>query len=60
MNVLLNFSESGRFVPNQKGKMDRTYISDAENIGTEGRCVAMYRFKSKAIDTRNVGDVSLY
>ncbi|KAJ8736205.1 hypothetical protein PYW08_006861 [Mythimna loreyi] len=48
--------ESGRFVPNQRGKMERTYISDAEFIGTEGMCVAMYRFKSKAIDTRNVGD----
>ncbi|PZC81902.1 hypothetical protein B5X24_HaOG211688 [Helicoverpa armigera] len=48
--------ESGRFVPNQKGKMERTYLSDASTIGTEGKCVAMYRFKTKAIDARNIGD----
>ncbi|KAH9641786.1 hypothetical protein HF086_003912 [Spodoptera exigua] len=48
--------ESGRFVPNQRGKMERTYLSDASTIGTEGKCVAMYRFKTKAIDAKNVVD----
>ncbi|XP_075973556.1 dynein heavy chain 8, axonemal kl-3 [Anticarsia gemmatalis] len=48
--------ESGRFVPNQKGKMDRTYVSDCSSIGTEGRCVAMYRLKNKAVDSKNVAD----
>ncbi|CAH0727356.1 unnamed protein product, partial [Brenthis ino] len=48
--------ESGRFVPNQKGKMERTYISDAATIGTEGMCVAMYRIKNKAIDMKTVAD----
>lgn len=37
--------------------MDRTYISDASTIGTEGKCVAMYRFRTKAIDSKNIGDV---
>ncbi|XP_034837309.1 dynein axonemal heavy chain 8 [Maniola hyperantus] len=48
--------ESGRFVPNQRGKMDRTYISNAVSIGTEGMCVAFYRIKNKAIDTKSVAD----
>ncbi|KAI8438603.1 hypothetical protein MSG28_011048 [Choristoneura fumiferana] len=48
--------ESGRFVPNQKGWMERTYLSDSSTIGTEGKCVAMYRIKNKAIDTKNVAD----
>ncbi|XP_047526251.1 dynein axonemal heavy chain 8 [Pieris napi] len=48
--------ESGRFIPNQKGLMERTYISDGSTIGTEGMCVAMYRIKNKAIDTKNVAD----
>ncbi|KAJ8736206.1 hypothetical protein PYW08_006862 [Mythimna loreyi] len=48
--------DSGRFVPNQKGRMERTYISDATTIGTQGKCVAMYRLKSMAIDIRNVAD----
>ncbi|XP_061708954.1 dynein axonemal heavy chain 8 [Cydia pomonella] len=48
--------ESGRFVPNQKGRMERTYISDASSIGTCGRCVAMYRIKNKLVDTKNVAD----
>lgn len=38
--------------------MERTYISDGSTIGTEGMCVAMYRIKNKAIDTKNVADVS--
>ncbi|CAB3256562.1 unnamed protein product [Arctia plantaginis] len=48
--------ESGRFVPNQKGLMDRIYISDCSTIGTVGNCVAMYRIKNKVIDTKNVAD----
>ncbi|XP_060805314.1 dynein axonemal heavy chain 8 [Amyelois transitella] len=48
--------ESGRFVPNQKSRMERTYISDGSTIGTEGACVAMYRIKNKMIDTKNVAD----
>ncbi|XP_072937033.1 dynein axonemal heavy chain 8 [Epargyreus clarus] len=48
--------ESGRYIPNQKGRMERTYISDASTIGTEGQCVALYRIKNKAIDTKNVAD----
>ncbi|CAK1540075.1 unnamed protein product [Leptosia nina] len=48
--------ESGRFIPNQKGRMERTYISDGSTIGTEGMCVGMYRIKNKAIDTKNVAD----
>lgn len=38
--------------------MERTYISDGATIGTEGACVAMYRIKNKAVDTKNVADVS--
>lgn len=38
--------------------MDRTYISDCSTIGTVGNCVAMYRIKNKAIDTKNIADVS--
>ncbi|KAL4712627.1 hypothetical protein ACJJTC_007924 [Scirpophaga incertulas] len=48
--------ESGRYVPNQRAWMERTYISDASTIGTEGRCVAMYRIKNKAIDIKNVAE----
>ncbi|XP_045497912.1 dynein axonemal heavy chain 8 [Colias croceus] len=48
--------ESGRFIPNQKGRMERTYISDAGTIGTEGMCVGMYRIKNKSIDTKNVAE----
>ncbi|KAJ0182474.1 hypothetical protein K1T71_001843 [Dendrolimus kikuchii] len=48
--------ESGRFIHNQKGRMERTYISDGATTGTEGVCVAMYRIKNKAIDTKNVAD----
>ncbi|XP_052742928.1 dynein axonemal heavy chain 8 [Bicyclus anynana] len=52
--------ESGRFIPNQKGKMDRTYISDATTIGTEGMCVAFYRIKNKAVDMKSVADDYFY
>lgn len=38
--------------------MDRAYISDASSIGTEGKCVAMYRIKNKVIDSKNVAEVS--
>lgn len=38
--------------------MDRTYVSDGSTIKTEGKCVAMYRFKSKAVDMKNVNEVS--
>ncbi|KAL0851104.1 hypothetical protein ABMA28_006975, partial [Loxostege sticticalis] len=48
--------ETGRFIPNQKAWMDRTYISDASSICTEGRCVAMYRIKNKLIDSKNVAE----
>ncbi|XP_041975311.1 dynein axonemal heavy chain 8 [Aricia agestis] len=48
--------ESGRFIPNQKGRMERTYVSDANSIGTVGTCVAFYRIKNKAIDNKNVAD----
>ncbi|XP_028156116.1 dynein heavy chain 8, axonemal [Ostrinia furnacalis] len=48
--------ETGRFVPNQKAWMDRTYISDGSSICTEGRCVAMYRIKNKLIDSKNVAE----
>ncbi|GBP33368.1 Dynein heavy chain 5, axonemal [Eumeta japonica] len=48
--------ESGRFVPNQKVYLERTYISDGSTIRTEGKCVAMYRTKNKAIDMKNVAD----
>lgn len=50
--------ESGRYVPNQKGWMERTYISDGDTIGTIGQVVAMYRIKNKAIESKNIGDVS--
>lgn len=53
------FPETGRFIPNQKAWMDRTYISDASSICTEGRCVAMYRIKNKLIDSKNVAEVRL-
>ncbi|XP_022821404.1 dynein heavy chain 8, axonemal-like [Spodoptera litura] len=52
--------ESGRFVPNQKGCMERTYISDLSKIGVQGKCVAIYRLKSYAIDARNVADQYFY
>ncbi|XP_050681188.1 dynein axonemal heavy chain 8 isoform X2 [Leptidea sinapis] len=48
--------ESGRFVPNQKGLMERTYISDAATMATEGICIGMYRIKNKAIDIKNVAE----
>ncbi|CAG9137209.1 unnamed protein product [Plutella xylostella] len=48
--------ESGRFVPDQKNNMDRTYLSDSSTIETEGKAVAMYRIKTNAIDQRNVAD----
>nr|XP_026487863.1 dynein heavy chain 8, axonemal-like [Vanessa tameamea] len=48
--------ESGRYVPNQKGKMERTYISDTAKIGTEGMCVAMYRIKNKTVEMKTVAD----
>lgn len=51
------FTESGRFVPDQKNNMDRTYLSDSSTIETEGKAVAMYRIKTNAIDQRNVADV---
>lgn len=37
--------------------MERTYISDAATIGTEGMCVAFYRIKNKAVDMKTVADV---
>ncbi|XP_047042441.1 dynein axonemal heavy chain 8-like [Helicoverpa zea] len=48
--------ESGRYVPNQKGKMERTYISDCSSIGVTGKCVALYRLRSVAIDILNVAN----
>ncbi|KPI94920.1 Dynein heavy chain 8, axonemal [Papilio xuthus] len=48
--------ESGRFVPNQKTWMERVYLSDTSTIPVQGRCVAMYRIKNKAIDVKNVAD----
>ncbi|XP_037867099.1 dynein axonemal heavy chain 8 isoform X4 [Bombyx mori] len=48
--------ESGRYIPNQKGRMERVYLSDGATIATEGVCVAMYRIKNKAIDTKNMAD----
>lgn len=59
----INFTlkpESGRYIPNQKGRMERVYLSDGATIATEGVCVAMYRIKNKAIDTKNMADVSYY
>lgn len=58
LTVYIFFPESGRFIHQQKGLMERTYISDAANIGTVGKCVAIYRLKNKAVDIRNVADVS--
>lgn len=50
-------AESGRFYPNQKGCIERTYISDLSKIGIQGKCVAIYRLTCHAIDARNVADV---
>ncbi|KAH9641787.1 hypothetical protein HF086_003913 [Spodoptera exigua] len=47
--------ESGRFVPSRR--IDRTYISDLSRIAVQGKCVAMYRLNSNAVDARNVADV---
>lgn len=38
--------------------MERTYISDAVTIGTEGQVIAIYRLKNKAVDVKNIADVS--
>lgn len=51
-------TESGRFIPNQKGLSDRPYISDGSTIQTTGQAVAMYRIKNKVIETKNMADVS--
>ncbi|XP_049886262.1 dynein axonemal heavy chain 8 [Pectinophora gossypiella] len=48
--------ESGRFIPNQKGKMERSYISDGSSIETEGQCIAMYRIKNKLIEAKNIAE----
>lgn len=56
----LRYLESGRFVPNQKTWMERAYISDTSTIPVQGRCVAMYRIKNKAIDVKNVADVIIF
>ncbi|RVE46462.1 hypothetical protein evm_008872 [Chilo suppressalis] len=48
--------ETGRFIPNQKTWMERTYISDASSIATQGQCIAMYRIKNKVIDMKNVAE----
>ncbi|CAH0592601.1 unnamed protein product [Chrysodeixis includens] len=52
--------ESGRYIHNQKGKMQRAYISDAASIGTLGKCVALYRIKTDEIDSKNVADAYYY
>ncbi|XP_026319438.1 dynein heavy chain 8, axonemal-like [Hyposmocoma kahamanoa] len=48
--------ESGRYIPNQKGWMERTYVSDGDTIGTTGQMVAMYRIKNKLVESKNIAD----
>ncbi|KOB75592.1 Dynein heavy chain 8, axonemal [Operophtera brumata] len=46
--------ESGRYIYQQKGRMERTYISDAATIGTEGACDCFLVFIDMNQETENV------
>ncbi|KAJ2947929.1 hypothetical protein O0L34_g9722 [Tuta absoluta] len=52
--------DSGRFVPSQRGKMERAYLSDGYHVSTEGKCVALYRIKTTAIEQKNVNEDYYY